>query len=235
MKSKTKRAIRTARLLLSKGILGKDLLSELKSAYPDLSDSEFKRVSSRVKKEIGILGQVAHDPNLFSSCKVASAAKEKHPHPHTLLVTYRTAMCDTCSYNKAGNCGLMGGKILNNQEGITHKIASRTARILQSEGSLDRRSIDQVENSELPPDKKIASLHLRKSLTVINNSEDVKAEADSRKIAALMDKSDQDLVIVPFKKREYAEFSLGKSDVRTASSNALFVFSLCSLRKSSLR
>lgn len=186
MKKSTRAAIRTARSLMARGLLGRDLQSALVEAHPLLSPNQRKLVSNHLRKEVGILGQVAHDPNLFNNCKQATAAKEKHPHPHTLIATYRTPLCTTCAYNRKGGCGLMGGQLIASADAVDEKIVDRTASILVEDGLLPSSEAQRIASSPLPAGKRAAALHLRLALPIVDDKANAKAQQESRRMAGIM-------------------------------------------------
>ena len=93
MSSQLKSAIRTARSLMAEGLLGEDLWQGIKHAHPTITPSNQDRLAALLRKEVGFLGHVAHDPNQYPSCKTARLAKERHPRKEGLILTYRTPMC----------------------------------------------------------------------------------------------------------------------------------------------
>lgn len=186
MGSKLRAIVRTARALMSKGLIGTDLAEAIQENYPNLSPIERRLLTARLKKEIGILGQVAHDPNLFQSCQKAKLAKERHPHVQTLIATYRTPMCATCSWNRKGNCALMGGRLVGGPQSIPESIATKTASILVEEEQISEREAKKILSADLAPGKRAAALHLRKSLPVLNDAASVSAQAQSRRLSSIL-------------------------------------------------
>jgi hypothetical protein len=179
-------AIRTARSLLAQGLLGPALTNALTESYPDLSQKERQKVARALKAEIGVLGQVIHDPNLYKSCRQAAKAKEAHPHPHTLVCTARTPYCGTCGLNRKGSCALMGGRLVSSAEAIPEEAVRKTASMLVNGGQLPAPTADKIVASDLPAGKRAAALHLHRLVPNNDPVQDVKAHADSRRMAAVL-------------------------------------------------
>jgi len=191
MKKSTRAAIRTARSLMAKGMLGAQLQQALQEAHPAMTPNQRTIVGSAIRKEVGVLGQVAHDPNLYQNCRQASVAKEQHPSNHTLIATYTTPMCATCDYNRKGSCSLMGGTLIAGAEGIDDRIVDRTASILVEEKQLTSQEANRITAAPLPPGKRAAALHLRRSLPMYDEASDRRAQQDSRRISSMMQNDTQ--------------------------------------------
>jgi len=160
---KIKAALRTARALLAKGLLGSDLTEALQETLEVLQPAERAKLAKRLKKEIGILGQIAHDPNIYKNCKVAAIAKKQHPHSHTLIATCRTPMCASCAFNRTGKCSLMGGTLIGSTTDITEKMSNKTAMMLIQDRQLDQQEAVRIASAIIPPSKRVAALHLWRS------------------------------------------------------------------------
>jgi hypothetical protein len=199
MMNRAKAAIRTARALLAKGFLGQVLTEGIQETHPALTVEERKRVARIVQQEVGILGQAAHDPNQYTSCRKAAQAKEAHPHPHTLIMTYRTPMCASCSFNRKGRCNLMGGMLIEGAKEVPEEAVPRTAKLLVADELLSEVEAGRIVKAKLTPSKRVAGMHLRKELPVINTTTDTLAQAESRRVASMMDNSGQSIVIIPKK------------------------------------
>lgn len=192
-------AIRTARALMAKGLQGPDLAEALASSHPALTDGEKTKIAKAIRKEAGILGQVAHDPNQYRSCRQACSAKEQHPHSHTLLATYRTPMCGTCSLRRGSQCGLMGGTLIAGPEEINDKMVARTAALLVQDNQLDKSQAKRIALAQIPAAKRVGAMHLQKITRNPSSQEDAKAVSASRTAAAMLDNKDQTLTVNPSK------------------------------------
>lgn len=177
-------AYRYARQLMAQGVVGKALTDEIDQVYPGLSESQKSRLAREIKKEMGVLGITAHDPNLYKSCEAASEAKKNHQFRDTLIATYQTPMCASCAYNRKGSCGLMGGKLVAGAQGISQEIALVASKLAVETG---RASIGQVRDimaSDLSDNRKVAAINMVKSIGFEN---DTRAENSSRVASSILD------------------------------------------------
>lgn len=188
-------AIRTARALLAQGTLGAALQEGIREAHPGLSPKEMVRVSKRIRPEVGILGHILHDPTQYNSCRIAADNKAEHPNKHRLILTARTPMCATCSFNKQGRCGLMGGKLVDNAQDISEETVARTARILVDDGALDQGEASMIQRASIPPARRAASLLLRTTLPVIDVEVETRAMQASRRTAAMLDPAESSVTV----------------------------------------
>jgi len=189
MNKNTRSALRTARSLMAKGIIGEGLWQGIIEAHQALSEGEKKKLTAALKKEVGILGQLVHNPNLYPDCRTAKVAKEDHPHPHTLILTSRTPMCGSCEYNRNATCTLMGGSLTSKSDEIEESTVLRTAKILVNEGQLTQKASNRIVKANLPGNKRVAALHLRKIAPERNPQNDISGRQDSRRVSAMMDQT----------------------------------------------
>jgi len=197
---KVRSALRTARSLMAQGILGSDLWQGVLDAHSNLTTKERKKLFAAVKKEVGVLGQVLHNPNLYRDCRTAKTAKENHPQPHALLLTQRTPMCASCSFNRQGRCALMGGRLATGPTDVTEEIVIKTAHLLAAEGQLPKSETAKIAKASLPAHKRVAALNLRKVTAISTPESDTKDRARSRRIAAMMDQNGVSLDVDPARK-----------------------------------
>lgn len=188
-------AIRTARALLAQGTLGAALQEGILEAHPGLSPKERARVAKKIRPEVGILGHILHDPNQYNSCRTAAENKANHPNKHRLIVTTRTPMCATCSFNKQGRCGLMGGKLVEGVKDISEETVARTARILVDDGALEQGEASMIQKAAIPPARRAASLTLRTTLPVIDADVETRAMQSSRRTAAILDHGESSVTV----------------------------------------
>jgi len=189
MNKNTRSALRTARSLMAKGIIGEGLWQGITEAHSALTDGEKNKLTAALKKEVGILGQLVHNPNLYPDCRTAKQAKEEHPHPHTLILTSRTPMCGSCEFNRKAACALMGGVLTSSSEEVAESTVLRTAKILVNEGQLSKRESNRIVKANLPGKKRVAALHLKKIAPETTAQNDTNGRASSRRIAAMMDQT----------------------------------------------
>jgi hypothetical protein len=89
----------------------------------------------------------------------------------------------------------MGGKLINGSTDIDEVSMSKVAKRLASEGDVSKSLIQKIATSNIPANKKVASMSLSKNKDYIDPQENIKAQQDSRLAASILDTSDQDLVI----------------------------------------
>jgi len=183
--SSVRAAYQSARSLLAQGKGLETITAYLEENFSHLTPVEMGKVASKLQKEIGILGRSAHDPNLYQSCEEAKAVKQKLASPHNLIATYRTPMCGSCSHNRKGSCGLIGGKLIAGVEDFTPELARVAAKLAVSEG---RKTIQEattiLSNSKLSLRQKVASLNGKQ---VTKNSRDqVSGLNQSRVFSAML-------------------------------------------------
>lgn len=177
-------AYRVARHLMAQGIVGKELTNGIDEAFPGLSDSQKTRLAREIKKEMGVLGITAHDPNMFKSCEAAADAKKQHQFRDSLIATYQTPMCASCAYNRKGSCGLMGGKLVAGAQALPHEIVKVAARIASESGRASEGQVHDIMASGLSDFQKVAAINMVESLDV---QSDTKAQNSSRVASAILD------------------------------------------------
>jgi hypothetical protein len=184
-------ARRVAMTLMRRGMLGDELLAgilrEGEGIGGGISQPEAREAIRRAGADYGVVGQSLHDPNAFASCEKAAAAKSKHPNREFMVLTKKTPYCEGCSLRNGSHCGLMGGRLVTNASESTEADAFRVASLLVSEGEIDSSAANFIAESESAPSVRIAALHLARSAEPVEISEIVKAEAASRRIAAILE------------------------------------------------
>lgn len=176
-------AYRYARHLMSKGIVGRDLTDNIDATYPGLSSAQKTRLAREIKKEMGVLGITAHDPNLYKTCEAAAESKKAHPNRDSLIATYQTPMCASCEFNRKGSCGLMGGKLVAGAKSIPHEIVKVAARLASEYGRASEGQIRDILASDLADNQKVAAINMASNLI----PSDTRAENSSRTAAAILD------------------------------------------------
>jgi len=154
-----------------------------------------KRLGSFLRKEIGFLGQVAHNPNLYPSCKTARIAKENHPRKEGLILTYRTPMCASCSHNQGNRCALMGGSLVASLEETPETAVVRTANLLVNQERLERGEASRIAKAKLPAGQRVAAMHILSNQRVENPSEDIEAIQGSRQAASILDPAGNEMIV----------------------------------------
>lgn len=185
-------ALKTVRILLAKGLLGSDFVQAFDESC-DLKPDERVEVLTAAKQEMGILGQVAFDPSLYASCKIAKKAKLSHPSPSSLILTYKTASCECCSHKNDSlgqihSCGLMGGRLVAKDE-VPEESVLKVARKLMDENSVSKQEVSRIVKSSLPAKTRVAALMLKKIDSGKLSESDMRGQAQSRRIAAMLDQT----------------------------------------------
>jgi hypothetical protein len=187
MSSQLKPAIRTARSLMAEGKMGSELWHQIQQAHPHLSPDSKNRLAAFLRKEIGFLGQVAHNPNLYPTCKTARIAKERHPRKEGLILTYRTPMCGSCSHNKASRCALMGGRLVAGVEETPETAVVRTANRLVNQETLSREEANRISKAKASAGQRVAALNILATQRVEDPNKDIEAVQGSRQAASILD------------------------------------------------
>jgi hypothetical protein len=191
-------ALRTARSLLASGLRGQSFIASLNENIPQLSGMERDRLAKAVRREYNILGQAAHDPNIYRDCKSAKEAKDKNPNKHLIIATYQTPMCSTCTFKRQGSCGLMGGEIVGGPTALNEKLAKRTASILLNEGEVPREVIQGIlANKKMTPSGRVAALHGKRGEETVDQKKDIAASQSSRRTAAILEPDQKGLTLKP--------------------------------------
>jgi len=200
-KRQAKEVIASARSLMASGLLGKDLWGSLTETYPNLRKNVATKVKAAIRKEIGILGQAAHDPNMFKNCREATDAKKRTAAPELMVLTYRTPVCGSCSFNKAGSCGLMGGKLIASPEDISEESVRKTASLMMAENADHAQEIKNLVKAEASPKRRVAGLHLMKLKPREDSTATDAADVQrSRTVASIMDQKGMEITIQPAKR-----------------------------------
>lgn len=197
MSSQLKPAIRTARSLLASGMMGSELWHQIQQAHPHLTPDSKNRLAAYLRREVGFLGQVAHNPNLYPTCKTARIAKERHPRKEGLILTYRTPMCGSCTANKEGRCALMGGRLVAGPEETPETAVVRTANRLVNQETLSREEANRIAKAKAPAGQRVAALSILATQRVEDPNKDIAAVQGSRQAASILDPAGNSMEIPP--------------------------------------
>lgn len=195
MSSQLKSAIRTARSLMAAGQMGQELWGNIQSSHPTMTPESKKRLGAFLRKEIGFLGQVAHNPNLYPNCKTARIAKEQHPRKEGLILTYRTPMCASCTHNQGNRCALMGGALVAGVDETPETAVVRTANLLVNQEKLGRSEASRIAKAKIPAGQRVAAMHILSQQRVEDHSDDIRAMQGSRQAASILDPSDNEMIV----------------------------------------
>lgn len=185
-------AVRVARNLMAQGLTGSDLADGLRPSASVLSSDDKKILASAISREYFILGQAAHDPNLYKTCQAAKVAKQKSTKPEFKILTYKTPMCASCGLNRSGHCGLMGGRLIAGPDDIPERAVHQTADLISSEESLDQDEVKKISMSRSSSTNRLASLHQERiqASSYVDKDSDLKAESHSRVAASILDSAE---------------------------------------------
>lgn len=196
-----KQAVTYARRLLAAGKVGTELAGELRDLVGALSPQQRRRLAARIDRDYLILGHAAHDPNLYSDCQTAKQAKESSRDPHLKLVTYETPVCASCTFNRKGTCGLMGGRLVAGPRSIPEVVVQRTADLLTATGAVSARVGARVAAARQPADVRLVRLHAQRLAHSVARERDqvadARGQAQTRRVQAMLDPADQGVKLVP--------------------------------------
>jgi hypothetical protein len=212
-------AIQVARTLLAEGKTGSNLADGLRPVVSTLSSADKTRLASLISREYFILGHAAHDPNLYKTCNAAKIAKQKSLNPELKLLTYKTPMCASCGFNRAGSCGLMGGRLVAGPEEVPEKVVHRTADLLIADRVVSQDTGRGIALGSGTATARLANLHFEKTQTQnqVDTSRDQLDFSRSRVASAMLDPAESEpirpLALTGSARKMNAErFGLGSVD-----------------------
>jgi hypothetical protein len=184
-------ALKVARQRMASGLTGRDLKESLQDVFSQLNSVESIRLANRIAKEEYFLGQAAHDPNLYANCNMARKAKQISANKNLMVLTYKTPVCASCTYNRQGNCGLMGGKLIAGPDDTPEIAVQRTGDILSSEGHLSSISAGRLASrTDVSPTVRLQTMHKKRLGGFSKNEPNVSAQIQARRIASILEPGD---------------------------------------------
>lgn len=190
-------ALRVARQRMASGLTGGELRESLRDVFSQLDPVAVTKLAKRIAKEEFFLGQAAHDPNLYKNCHEARQAKKVSANQNLMVLTYKTSLCASCGYNRKGNCGLMGGKLINSAEDAPEIAVQRTGDIMAAEGEMPVGYATKVASrNDVSPLIRLQTMHKKRlgGFQKDTSSTDIPAQIKARRVAAILDPAENNAV-----------------------------------------